>query len=549
MRETKKTTVWLAALAAAVPMLPRHAEACGGLFCNTSVPFPVAQAGEGIVFAVDRQEDLITAVITIQYQGMADEFAWVLPLQSAPIDVNVAPSAMFATIDRLTAPRFETRFETEGVCLDRTVTLGGGQDVALARSAEEGGLGVQVIRQEEVGPYDSSIIQSSSPEDVRTWLTDNGYSVTDEMIDVVTPYITKGDTLLALKLRKSNDVGDIQPVVVTMEGNEVCVPIRLTAIAALEDMEITTVVLSNEGRAIPENYNHVTLNLAKIDWLNFGSNYRQIVAEAADEGSGNAFTTEFAGDAMIFRNEIAGRYDRATVAGSTTINQFVLTLQNQSLLRHREIIGILLRHLPESAFAAAGTTKEEFRNNPQSFNGQFPDDPFDPTEATDEIWERVVEREIAMQEMFDQYRYATRLYTLISPEEMTVDPTFTFDSSLLDVSNVHRATATIDCGIGGKSDDDDLKVTLEIEETGQVVELGNGAVDRSILDQMPSASKVEQLDEGRLLRDNSDVIEKLLDKHNRSVGCGCSAAEGRGAPLGGLLLLAALGLFVARKRG
>lgn len=540
---------WLAAVAVSIPILPRNAEACGGLFCNRSVAFPVAQAGEGIVFAVDRQEDLITAVISIQYQGEAGEFAWLLPLQSAPVDVNVAPSAMFSTIDRLTAPRFETRFETEGVCLDRTFAAGAREDAALASTAEEAGQRVQVIRQEEVGPYDSSIIRSDRPEDVRAWLSENGYSVTDEMIDLVTPYVTKGDTLLALKLRKSNDVGDIQPVVVTMEGDEVCVPIRLTAIAALDDMEITTLVLSNEGRAIPENYNHVTLNLAKIDWLNFGANYRQVVAEAADEGSGNAFTTEFSGDASLFRSQIAGQYDRETIEATTTINQFVLALQSQNLLRHREIIGILLRHLPDSAFEAAGTTKEEFRNNPQSFNGQFPNDPFDPTEATAEIWERLVEREIAMQDLFDQYRFATRLYTLISPEEMTLDPTFSFDPSLLDVSNIHRATATLDCGIGGKSDDDDLRITLEIEETGQVIELGDGEVDRSILDQMPAAATVEQLEEGRTLRDNSEIIENLLDRHNRSLGCGCTGAEGRGSVLAGLLLLAGLALVVARKRG
>ncbi|MFN8524265.1 MAG: DUF2330 domain-containing protein [Chloroflexota bacterium] len=39
--------------------------------------------------------------------------------------------------------------------------------------------------------------------------------------------------------------------------------------------------------------------------------------------------------------------------------------------------------------------------------------------------------------LFQQYPYLTRLYTRISPEEMTVDPLFDVDSSLPDVSNIH----------------------------------------------------------------------------------------------------------------
>ncbi len=40
-------------------------------------------------------------------------------------------------------------------------------------------------------------------------------------------------------------------------------------------------------------------------------------------------------------------------------------------------------------------------------------------------------------EMIDQYDYVTRFFGRISPEEMTVDPTFDFDGKLPDVSNVH----------------------------------------------------------------------------------------------------------------
>ena len=60
----------------------QSADAGGGLFCNQQAP--VFQTGEQIVFAVDRQQERVDAIINVQYQGPATQFAWVLPLQSAP---------------------------------------------------------------------------------------------------------------------------------------------------------------------------------------------------------------------------------------------------------------------------------------------------------------------------------------------------------------------------------------------------------------------------------------------------------------------------------
>jgi MYXO-CTERM domain-containing protein len=521
----------------------REAHACGGLFCNALVPFPIAQSGEGIVFAVDSSERVVTAVISIQYQGEASEFAWVLPLESAPLAIDVAPSAMFARIDGLTAARFGTRFETEGICVERDFSLFGSEEVLASQAAPS----VQVVRQEEVGPYDSVVIASSNAGDLRAWLEENGYSVTDAMMESVTPYVAKGDVLLALRLRKDNDVGDIQPVVVTMQSEEVCVPIRLTAIAALDDMDITVHVLSNEGRAIPENYNHVTLNLARIDWLDFGSNYRSLVAEAVDEGSGHAFTTEFAGDASIFRNQISRSYDEWFLREQTTVAGFLQALLASNLLIHREVIAILVRHIPDAAFTAAGTTKEEFADDPRSATLPFPNDPFEPKEAVDEIWDRVVTKEIAMQALFDRFRYATRLYTLISPDEMTLDPTFTFDGSLPNVENIHTAEVRMDCGIGGaRGGQRGLDARIVLDETGDEIAIGDiRDFDRADLRGMPAARRIEQLAEKRLIQDNSEAIADFLDEHNRKVDCGCSATA---ADPGGALLAVGLVLLALWRR-
>jgi hypothetical protein len=50
---------------------------------------------------------------------------------------------------------------------------------------------------------------------------------------------------------------------------------------------------------------------------------------------------------------------------------------------------------------------------------------------------RLTPNDADLRSLLSRYPYLTRVYTRISPEEMTVDPVFKFNASLPDVSNVH----------------------------------------------------------------------------------------------------------------
>ena len=63
-------------LLAAVVVSPRAAEACGGFFCSN---VPVDQSGEHLLFGIE-DDGTVVAQIQIQYEGAAEDFAWVLPL-------------------------------------------------------------------------------------------------------------------------------------------------------------------------------------------------------------------------------------------------------------------------------------------------------------------------------------------------------------------------------------------------------------------------------------------------------------------------------------
>lgn len=512
--------------------VPRPAEACGGLFCEPNAP--VVQTGEQILFSVDRAAGTVDAIINIQYAGPAEDFAWVLPLQSAPIGIEVGPQSAFQVIDQITAPRFDLRFETDGVC------RGGGfrdsDDAAFAGAPESDRSGVVVLARKEVGPYDSVVIQGEDPEAMRRWLVDNGYGVTDEMMRMVVPYVQKGDALLSLKLRKDNEVGDIQPLHVTMRGDEVCVPIRLTAIAAVDDMDITVTVLSDEGRAVPENFFEVELNLARIDWLRRGANYREIVAEAADEGQGHAFTTEFAGSARAFDERIfpARGYDRAGIERAASFSRLLDALSGQGLIQ-KPGLGPILRRAAQGELAARlDADAEQFDRCVACFFGT--DGQVDSRSFAAELWDRIVEPEQRTQALFDGKSYATRLYTLMSPDEMTIDPEFAFRADLPDVSNQHVATLVSECGFGGGV----VREYIRIQETGQRVPVDLDPVTRA---SMPAAARVRQLAQDLEVQDNRPLIERTLSGVTAG---GCAGLPGRGEA--GLLLFLLCAGFAFRRR-
>ena len=102
------------------------------------------------------------------------------------------------------------------------------------------------------------------------WLDDNGFFVPGGTEDVVDAYIQPNGYFLALKLLKGNDVGDLQPVVLSYESDLPMIPIILTSVAADPNMGVQ-VWLLGEDRAIPRNYHHTKINDAALDWIGAGA--------------------------------------------------------------------------------------------------------------------------------------------------------------------------------------------------------------------------------------------------------------------------------------
>jgi hypothetical protein len=315
---------------------PGPAGACGGFFCSN---IPVDQAAERVIFTMD--EGTITTIVQINYVGAAEDFAWILPVPAVP-NVETAEMSMFRDLDRLTQPVWIG--PRPPACLQRPMPAAAAP--GGARTAESS---VAVLASGEVGPFGYHVVTSPDHNDLVTWLRDNSYHISDEMVPLVKAYTDEGLVFLAMRLRQGQGSTDIVPVRLTYASSLPAIPLRLTAVAATPDMPVIVWIFAKD-QTQSINYTPIAIADSEVRFSPFGGNdYRQTVVRAVDQAGGRAFVTELAQPTHAIRP------------------------------------------------------------------------PSDP----------------AVRLLFQQYPYLTRLYTRISPDEMTIDPVFDLAPGLPNVSNVH----------------------------------------------------------------------------------------------------------------
>ncbi len=120
----------------------------------------------------------------------------------------------------------------------RVLVVGGGNSaVDSARTALRRG-GVQVLKEQKVGPYDSVVIQGNSGAELIKWLNDNQYAQPAETESLIDVYAKQDYVFLALKLQKNKSAGDIAPIVVTHEADDVDIVTEVIAEIRVTNMEV-----------------------------------------------------------------------------------------------------------------------------------------------------------------------------------------------------------------------------------------------------------------------------------------------------------------------
>lgn len=546
-------------VAAAGVLLPSEAEACGGLFCDTQQP--VNQSAERIIFSTN-PDDTVTAVVQILYEGPSEEFAWVLPVPSIP-EVSVSSDLAFQRLQLATNPQYRMTTRVEGECRQRNRGIFGSAETSAdslngAPGAPED-QGVSVLDSGVVGPYDFTVIEVQAglpePEEVALdWLDSNGYEVSALAPNVIRPYLEEGMFLIAFRLTKNTDAGDIRPVVLNYESDNPMIPIKLTAVAANDDMGVMTWVLGDH-RAVPVNYKSLVLNEALINWFNPGSNYDAVVSAAADEAGGQGFATEMAGpteelDELVWGEADEDQWKRIRERSHPSIADAVCSVWQSYGAGFEgtwdgwpETVNTFFSGLSAQARDAIVLDGCGSRTVPNEGEVEV---------FLDMVEENVIDPMRETQSILSGAPYFTRLYTTLSAAEMTVDPVFDYNPDLPDVSNRHEVERVIECSDDFLRSEAPWRVRLNngmlVRGTGNAWPIAAGDVPATQFVTQDSTSG-----DAEIVTDNTRTISLALERNNDAVlsevdhGCGCASAGGR-FPVEFLLALVGLGAIRLRSR-
>lgn len=513
------------------------AQACGGFFCSQAQP--VNQAAERIIFS-QNGDGTVTAVIQIMYEGPSENFSWLLPLSSVPDpqtdDIAVASDIAFQRLQAATNPRYSLTTRVEGECRsesDQNDGFGGvnmGATDPAAGAPEEAPGGVTVEASGVVGSFEWTVIsldeELDDPADAAVlWLEDNGFDVTDDAPDLIGPYLADGMFLLALKLVKGADTGSIRPIVLTYDADSPMIPIKLTAVAANDDMGVMAWVAGDE-QAIPDNYLSLELNEARINWFNASSNYGDVVNEAADEAGGQGFVTESAGPSSQLSQVVWSASD------DYTWEYFTSRVYNS----FSEMFSIANAYyggwdgfwdaIRQSVALPEDVTLEDFRLCPNCYADSIE---FSPSTLVENLEANVIEPVRLVQELLDSRDYVTRLYTTMSAGDMTLDPLFSFNGDLNDISNVHTAERIIECDSSVYQSEAPWRI--ELPQGGVVRGEGQNLTWPEQLDDQPATTQIRQLGssgDGMVVTDNTVEVADALETYNSTVGTSTANPGGAG---------------------
>ena len=509
---------WIAGLAApalalAAPLMaPTTAAACGGTFCDAGTgAMPVDQTGETIVFA--QGGGFVEAHVQIDYDGgVADQFSWIVPVQAVP-EIEVGSMDFIETLRDSTVPSYGIRTGTND-CVDDPTSISGG----FISDPDGGGVSSEpepeILELSTAGAFDYVILQGGTSTTMMQWLADNGYAPSPLAPSIFDAYIDEGSVFVAFRLRHLAGVEDLHPVVIRYEGTEPCIPIRLTAVAAVEDMDIRAMFLG-EARVLPTNYRHVRLNQLRLDWLQSAPNYAEVVSRALDEAGGRALITEYAGDSDIVDAAVldTAALDASAFEGVDPV-AVVNVLQTMGLMQcldsceyAHELVPLLLREF----FPAPEGIDPDTLYACLSCNEQLLDlSAWDEAAFIARYRELITDPMEHASDLLQTWPYLTRLYTRMSPSEMAYDPMFAEVEGLSVVPSTWGAMRNTDACC------EDTVVlpdgaSVRLSAVGSWPSWGEDMPYAAVIQQyQPDAPPANELD-------NLATINGLLAAHNASV--------------------------------
>lgn len=316
----------LAVAAATVVIRAQAADACGGCFA----PPETVTSVDSHRMVISLSPEQTTLWDQIRYTGDPEDFVWVLPVPSSEATIEVADGLFFDELESFTAPQISAPPLPPGPsCPPPPDGWGGfgGQDAAPSSDA-----GVDVYREEVVGPYQTVVIGSESADALVDWLNDNDYLVPDATLPTIQHYIDNDSVFIVLRLAPDQGVSAMQPVRVQYPGYMSTFPLKMVTVGAYGTLALTLWVIA-EQRYDAINYGTVQIDPSELVWdfWTNSSNYSELFRAAIDANGGKAWVAEYADSlANLWFSDVS----EVEIASQNIPYPYLTRLRTEQLLEH-----------------------------------------------------------------------------------------------------------------------------------------------------------------------------------------------------------------------
>lgn len=285
-----------ALMAVLITAEPHTAEACGGCF---SPPETVTSVdSHRMVVSLSPERSILWD--QIRYTGDPEDFVWVLPVPSGEAMVAVADDLFFAELENQSAPLLNPPALPPLDCPpppDDDCGFGG---CGSASGNSDGGAvsldaGVDVYREEVVGPYETVVVGSEDPAALVNWLNDHGYQVPEETLPVIDHYTQNDMVFVVLRLAPDQGVSAMQPIRVEYPGYMATFPLKMVTVGAYGSLQMTLWVMA-EQRYKPTNFAEDVIEGSDLVWDFFAgsSDYQEVFRDRINQLGGRAWITQMA---------------------------------------------------------------------------------------------------------------------------------------------------------------------------------------------------------------------------------------------------------------
>ncbi|MBN9415751.1 MAG: DUF2330 domain-containing protein [Candidatus Eremiobacteraeota bacterium] len=229
----KKTVLLVSLFTATAVLCAQPGQSCGafGRGRGSTAPPIRLDRQSAFLWQAQGQEHML---LSVQYSGGTDEFAWVIPVESRP-QVTVEKGAPFTELRRATEIR--TPVTTRGMDMS-----GGSKGGAPPQ-------GVTVLEQKEEGPYNIAVLAADSGVSLYAWLKKNQFPVSKNARGQLDYYISHKYVFVAARIRngaQSNEQvssrlrgGTIAPMHLAFKARQLSYPLKMTAVnPGMSEMEI-----------------------------------------------------------------------------------------------------------------------------------------------------------------------------------------------------------------------------------------------------------------------------------------------------------------------